>query len=293
MRPKRLGRGLSNLIQPAEETSAVERRMRAAPTGSPPTPGAQEIPLARIRPNPFQPRSRFDETALEELADSIREHGVLQPVVVRATPTDGYELVAGERRLRAAQKVGLEAIPALVREASDQELQTLALVENLQREDLNAVEKARALRAMMRNFTWTQEDVARRVGKARTTIANLLRLLDLPDEILGMVEAGALTGAHARAVLQAEGTERRLVLARLAAAQGLSVREIEKRARSGPTIGKRKQRSVDPYVRDLEARLQRSLSTEVHLRPRGKGGRIEIRYQDAEQLDRILDLLDA
>ncbi len=293
MRAKRLGRGLSNLIQSGEEATAIERRMRTGSPDVPPGDGASELPLARIRANPFQPRARFDDGALGELTDSIRAHGVLQPVVVRRAEDGAFELIAGERRVRAARAAGLAAIPALVRSASDQELQTLALVENLQREDLNAIEKARALQAMMRNFDWTQEDVARRVGKARTTIANLLRLLELPDEILGMVEDGTLSGAHARAVLQAKGTERRLVLARLAAAQGLSVREVERRARSGPTVGKRKARAEDPYVRDLERRLRESLSTDVRLKTRGQGGTIEVRYDDPAQLDRLLDLMGA
>jgi len=285
---------LSNLISSGEAATASERRMRGGtrPVGRETEDGqVLDVPLSEIRPNPFQPRTAFDEQALDELGRSIREHGLLQPVVIRRAAAGGYELVAGERRLRAAQRIGLTALPAILRPATDQELQTLALVENLQREDLNAIEKARALRSMMRNFEWTQEDVASRVGKARTTVANILRLLELPSEIVEMVEAGTLTGAHARAILQAKGTDRRLVLARLAVAQGLSVREIEKRARTGPTVGKRRAREEDPYIRDLETRLQRALGTEVRLKVQGKGGRIEVRYADADQLDRLLDLM--
>lgn len=259
-------------------------------------PGAPEsvvrgIAIASIRPNPFQPRTAFGEGGLEELQASIAEHGVLQPIVVRSGGAGGYEVVAGERRLRASRNLGLETIPALVRSATDEDMQTLALVENLQREDLNAMEKARALRAMMRNLMLTQEDVASRVGKARTTIANLLRLLDLPEEIQAWVEEGRLTGAHARALLQAQGAQRRLDLARQAMAKGWSVREVERRAKAGPTVGKRRTRSEDPYVRDLEDRLRRALSTDVRLMPKGKGGRIEIRYHDADELDGLLELL--
>jgi ParB family chromosome partitioning protein len=252
----------------------------------------REIPVAAIRANPYQPRVVFDPEGLAELADSIRIHGLLQPIVVRQAET-GYEVVAGERRLRAAQALGLERVPVVVRNASDQDMQTLALVENLQREDLNAMEKARALRAMMRNFSITQEDAATRVGKARTTIANLLRLLELPPEIQELVESGRLSGAHARAVLQAQGTDRRLALARIAVEEGLSVREVERRARAGPTIGKRKRPAPDPYVKDLEDRLRRTLGADVRVEIRGKGGRIEVRYHDADDLDRLLDLLGA
>jgi ParB family chromosome partitioning protein len=255
-------------------------------------PPEDRIPIADIRPNPYQPRVSFPEEGLAELMDSIRVHGVLQPVVVRRAAT-GYELVAGERRLRAARALGHPRIPAVVRQATDEDMQTLALVENLQREDLNAMERARALKAMMRNFGITQDDVAARVGKARTTVANVLRLLDLPAEVQGLVESGALSGAHARAVLQAKGDDRRCHLARLAVERDLSVRDVERLARLGPTIGKRKASRSDPFLEDLEARLRRALSAEVRLTKKGQGGRIEIRYQDANDLDRLLELLEA
>ncbi len=301
MRPKRLGRGLGNLLGATPETTspdAVERRSFSPPEAADAARegaeiGTRALPVGEIRRNPFQPRTAFAEEALDELASSIREHGVIQPVVVRPSPTGGWELIAGERRLRAAERIGLDRIPALVRRASDEEMQTLALVENLQREDLNAMEKARAMNAMLRNFGLTQEDVARRVGKARTTIANILRLLDLPSEIQAWVEEGRLSGAHARALLQAQGTERRLSLARLAVERGLSVREIERRARSGPTVGRRRARGEDPYLRDLETRLERSLSTQVRIRTQGKSGRIEVHYHDPDDLDRLLERLGA
>jgi ParB family chromosome partitioning protein len=255
--------------------------------------GVRTLPLTAIKPNPYQPRTAFDEAALRELSDSIRAHGVLQPIVVRRA-LGGYEVVAGERRLRAAKAAGLEIIPTLVREASDEEMQTLALVENLQREDLNAMEKARALRAMMSNLGLTQDQVASRVGKARPTIANILRLLELGPEIQRWVEEGRLSGAHARAVLLAKGPERRLLLAKLAVELGLSVREVERRAASegGGAAGKGGGRS-DPFLADLAKRLERALSTNVRLRPKGKGGKIEIRYHDAADLDRLLELLKA
>jgi ParB family chromosome partitioning protein len=297
VKAKRLGRGLSSLINRTEGAVADrEAATTAAPERATPGPeaaaGVRRLPLAAVRPNPFQPRARFDEAALEELTASIREHGILQPIVVRRTPV-GFEVIAGERRLRAAQALGLESLPAVVRDATDEEMQTLALVENLQREDLNAMEKARALRAMMRNFELTQEGVAERVGKARTTIANLLRLLDLPAEIQAMVEEGVLTGAHARAVLQVRSTSGRIELARKAAARGWSVREVERRARGGPKAGTRRVETRDPYLKDLEDRLRRRLGAEVRMRARGKGGRIEIAYTDNDDLDRLLEALDA
>lgn len=322
MKPKRLGRGLSGLLSrsadavppgggasPAEPRGAAPALGgRLGPASPPPVPGAsgtvaasatddgaRRLPLSGIKPNPFQPRTAFDEAALQELADSIRAHGLLQPIVVRRGIA-GYEVLAGERRLRAAKLAGLSEIPAIVRAATDEEMQTLALVENVQREDLNAMEKARALRSMMGNFSLTQEQVAERVGKARTTIANILRLLDLPGEIQRWVEEGRLSGAQARALLLIKGTEKRLSLARLAVELGLSVREIERRAASESTAHGGPTKSAaqgDPFLADLAGRLQRALGAKVRLVPRGKGGRIEIRYQDAHDLDRLLETLKA
>jgi ParB family chromosome partitioning protein len=250
------------------------------------------VEVSALRPNPFQPRTQFREEPLEDLKASIREHGILQPIVVRRSAT-GYEVIAGERRLRAARALDLATVPVVVRDASDEDMQTLALVENLQREDLNAIEQARALRSMMANFGWTQEDVATRVGKARTTIANMVRLLDLPTEIQGWVEGGALSGAHARALLQAKGDERRVQLAKLAMEGGWSVREVERRAATGPTLGKRKEGRADPFLEDLEGRLRQALGVPARIQRRGKGGRIEIRFHDADELDRLLHQMGA
>ena len=300
MRAKRLGRGLGNLLNRTEGEGppATRERMPQPPPETTDRPahtsadGVEQVALTEIRANPFQPRRTFHEEGLEELCASIREHGVLQPVVLRPA-ADGFELVAGERRFRAARSIGLDRIPALVRQATDEEMQTLALVENLQREDLNAMEKARALAAMMRNFALTQEEVASRVGKARTTIANLLRLQDLPVDVQQWVEEGRLSGAHARAVLQAKGDGRRLELARQAMERGWSVREVERKARAGATVGRRKTRREDPYLRDLEDRLRRTLATDVRLKAKGKGGVLEIAYHDPDELDRLLELMQA
>lgn len=302
MRAKRLGRGLGNLLNRTEGEGgppATDRMPKDEVGGDGRPHGAPEggssvrlVLLTDIRANPFQPRRVFDEEGLEELSASIREHGMLQPVVLRPVGR-GFELIAGERRYRAARSLGLERIPALVRKASDEEMQTLALVENLQREDLNAMEKSRGLSAMMRNFSLTQEDVAASVGKARTTIANLLRLQDLPVDVQQWVEEGRLSGAHARAVLQAKGDGRRIELARQAMEGGWSVREVERRARTGRTVGRRKVRPEDPYIRDLEDRLRRALATDVRLKPKGKGGVVEIAYHGPDELDRILEIVQA
>lgn len=325
MKPKRLGRGLSGLLTRTTETApppaeAVRPGAPAAagaapgavpgslagrvtppapaagaPAAPPPEGGVRRLPVAQIKPNPFQPRTVFEETALQELADSIRQHGVLQPIVVRRG-LSGYEVLAGERRLRAAKAAGLTDIPALLREATDEEMQTLALVENVQREDLNAMEKARALKAMMGNFALTQDQVAERVGKARTTITNILRLLDLPPEIQRWVEEGRLSGAHARALLLVKRHDKRLELGRLAMELGLSVREIERRAAqegAGGTAVAAKPAAGDPFLADLALRIQRAVGAKTRVLKQGKGGRIEIRYQNATDLDRLLELLKA
>jgi ParB family chromosome partitioning protein len=279
---RRLGRGLGGLIQSTvPEPTAEEVR------------SADALPVAEIRPNPYQPRKRFDPAALEDLKSSIREHGVLQPIVVRRGAV-GYEVVAGERRLRACRDLGLERIPAVVRAVDDAGMQTLALVENVQREDLNPLEKARAVKAMMATLNLTQEAVAEKVGKDRATVANLVRILELPEEARTLVEEGRLSAGQARAILQVQGETRRLQLARLVAERDLSVREIERIARLTPGAAKRAPRSAgDPFVADLEDRIRRALSARVRVKSKRKGGVIEIEYADAAELDALLERLGA
>ncbi len=308
MRAKRLGRGLSGLIskttkEPVEaaptaaETRAVgEPPAKAAPTAAPPASagdGILRVAPDTIAKNPYQPRTRFESAELAQLKNSIRDHGILQPLVVRRSPA-GMELVAGERRLRAALDLELEAVPVVVRDATDEEMQTLALVENLQRVDLNPVEKARALRAMMRNFDLTQEAVASRVGKARATIANLLRLLELPEIILEMVEEGRLGGGQARSILQVKGEAARLALARDAVKRGYSVRKIEEiaRRRSRPEAHS-KDTAPNPYVTDIEDRLTRVLGSRVKLRMRRRGGAIEVQFANNDELDRLIEAVES
>jgi ParB family chromosome partitioning protein len=283
---RRLGRGLSGLLQ----STVPESTEPAAP--APDARAADSIALVDVRPNPYQPRTTFDEAALRELEASVREHGILQPIVVRRA-AGGFEIVAGERRVRAARAAGLERIPAIVREVDDVGMQTLALVENLQRQDLNAIEKAKALKAMMAAQGLTQEKVADRVGKDRATIANLLRLLELPDEVRGLVAEGRLSAGHAKAVLQVVGDARRAQLARLILDRDLSVRDAERYARLQPKPGKRGGgASRDPFLADIEERLRRALGVRARIRARGKGGVVELPYADSAALDGLLDRLE-
>jgi ParB family chromosome partitioning protein len=279
---KRLGRGLGGLLQStvAEPTPAEVR-------------GSDALLVAEIRANPYQPRRHFDDASLAELRASITEHGVLQPVVVRRTP-QGYELIAGERRLRAAKAAGLERIPAVVRTVDDAAMQTLALVENLQREDLGPLEKARALRAMMSAQGLSAEEVSARIAKDRATVSNFLRLLELPADVQALVDGGKLSAGQARAILQVSGDTRRSELARLVVERDLSVREVERYARLTP--GARRKAvgggtARDPFLADIEDRIRRALATKVVVTKRGKGGTIEIPYADPAQLDAILDAM--
>jgi ParB family chromosome partitioning protein len=277
-RPASLGRGLAALIPQAVAS----------------TPGPAEIAIASIERNPFQPRTAFEEHALEELAASISMHGVLQPILVTETLA-GYRLVAGERRLRAAQLAGLVRIPAVIRQADDRSQLELALVENLQRADLNAMEAARAYRQLRDQFTLTNEEIADRVGKARPTIANTLRLLDLEPEVQTAIEAGRIGEGHGRAMLGlAPGGQRQLLA--LAIARSLSVRQVEELARRlreetpgrvrAPTA-----RQVDSENERVEDDLRRALGTKVRLARSRRGGRIIIEWYGDEELERLYERL--
>jgi len=277
-----LGRGLGALIpQGAPLAPPVERR----------------VPIAEIRPNPRQPRRVFDENRLAELAESIHHQGMLQPLVVRQVD-QGYELIIGERRLRAAQRAGLERVSVVIKEVSDAESLEMALVENIQREELTPVEEALAYRQLMEEFHLTQEEVAARVGKSRPVVTNLLRVLSLPDEITEAIDQGSLSVGHARALLALETPEHQIELARRVMQQGLSVRETEtlvarlpEAASPGDSLrrqdGERPAR-LDLHLGALEEELIRALGTKVRLHPRKKGGRIEIEYYSNEELEGIV-----
>jgi len=250
-----------------------------------------------IRPNPFQPRQDVDPAALEELKASIRQAGLLQPVVVRPAPQGGgYELIAGERRLRACQALGWERIPAVKREVDDRTALTLALIENLQRDDLSPVDEARGYERLLAEFKLAQQDVADAVGRDRSTVANALRLLKLPAAVLAMLHEGQLSVGHARALLAVEDPRVAATLAREAVAQDLSVREMEDRVRGGraPVRRPRLKKGVGqaPEVRRVEDALRRRLGTDVRVTLRAKGkGQIHVAFYSNDDLARLLELI--
>jgi len=277
-RPQGLGRGLAALI----------------PQRGQPANGPLEIPLDRITGNLQQPRIRMDDAALTTLAASIREHGVIQPILVTET-IDGYQLVAGKRRVRAARMAGLERIPAVVRQLADRDQLELALVENLQREDLDPIEAARAYRQLIDEYAFTQEDLAARVGRARSTVANTLRLLDLHPAVQAAVADGRLTEGHARAIggLDADVQPR---VAQTVVDDDLSVRQAEELARrlKAPrtdTSSARAARTPDPELERVEEDLRRALGTKVRMARSRRGGRIVIEYYSDEELSRLYDRL--
>jgi ParB family chromosome partitioning protein len=255
-------------------------------------------PIEEVFPNRRQPRTRFDDALLEQLAASIREMGVLEPILVRRRSAGGFEIIAGERRWRAAQKAGLREVPIHVRELTEQAAFEAALVENLQREDLNPVETARAFERLVREHAHTQDTIAKRVGKDRSTVSNALRLLKLPEAVLALVETGELSEGHGRALLGAGETGAMLRLAKQAAAEALSVRDVERRARSiaaaarpGSKATTKGKPPSSANVRDLESRLARRLGTRVSVADRKGKGHLTIPFSSYDELDRILALL--
>ncbi len=278
-----LGRGLSALMADVDTTPANEPQVSRK--------SEQTIDIARIAPNPDQPRRTFTEDALEELAASIREKGIIQPLILRVNPRDpgGFEIVAGERRWRAAQRAQLHEVPAIVRELDDTEVLELAIIENIQRADLNAVEEAAGYRQLMDRFGHTQEKLAEALGKSRSHIANLLRLLNLPDAVLEMVRVGDLSAGHARALVTADDPEK---LAREIVKKGLSVRQTEVLAK-GPKAPRDLPSNVTP-IKDADTRhLERDLSAALGMKvsidhlPGKENGAITISYKDLAQLDEV------
>ncbi|KAF0181785.1 MAG: chromosome partitioning protein ParB family [Nitrospirae bacterium] len=250
-----------------------------------------KIDLAKIVPNIHQPRKFFRDEALKELADSIKEKGVLQPVIVSRVGDGTFKLIAGERRWRASQLAGLKKIPALVKDVSSQDAIEIALVENIQREDLNPVETAEAFDRLMKEFKLTQETLSERVGKERATIANYLRILKLPDEIKAHLNSGSLTMGHAKAILSIESRQKQIEAAKVIVNLGMSVRAAEalckKIAHPAP---KAKKQEKMPEVVDLEHKLVRALGTKVKIHHKGKKGIVEIEYYSLDELDRLVDI---
>lgn len=280
---RRLGRGLEALLGPAPTVETA----RAAGQ-------LQEVALGAVRPNRYQPRRTFDPTALRDLSQSLERDGLLQPIVVRADGAGRFELIAGERRLRAAEQLGWEKIGVVVRAVDDRTMLTLALVENLQRDALSPIDEARGYQRLMDEFGSTQRDVGELVGRDRVTVANALRLLKLPDDVQAMVHDGALSAGHARALLQLADAEAQRRAAAAIVDGGLSVREAEAlgktaRAAKGRTA---KTRRVSPEVRRLEDVLRRALQTDISIVRRGKdSGRIGINFYSHDDLARILEII--
>jgi ParB family chromosome partitioning protein len=275
---KALGKGLAALLP--------------EPKTPPPGPaGGAEVGIERLEPNPWQPRSALDPTRLSELAESIRQSGVVQPILVRARG-ERFQIIAGERRWRAARQAGLDTVPVVVRQVPDAELLELALVENIQRQELTALEEAHAFQRLQTELHLTQEEIARRVGRDRSTIANTMRLLRLPRELRELVAAGRLDAGHARALLALSDGEEQVALGREAARKALSVREVERRVAQARaprrrTGGSRK----DANTRAAEERLRAALGARVELARRGRGGTLRIAFRTEAELQRLFDLL--
>ncbi len=296
-RKNKLGKGLGALL--SHGTAQLD-----APKPAPPAPQALPdgtrlllLDPTELLPNPKQPRRHFDEDALAELSESIRRDGVQEPVIVRPAGDGKYELVSGERRCRASILADLKAIPAVCRDISDREMLKLGLIENIQREDLNAIELAAAYQDLVREFDWTQEQLADEVGKKRATVANTLRLLQLPEVVQEQVADGSLSMGHARALLALESPAEQAALARKIIADGLSVRQAERLAAAKANKPGRQTRisvetTRDPNISQVEDDLRRKLGTKVSLKPANNGrGKIEIEYFNNDELERLLALL--
>lgn len=284
---KRLGKGLGALL--GESAVVAARAEAAGPEG-----GILQVPTTRIRPNRYQPRTTFDEEGIRDLAASIAQKGVLQPLIV--TPSeDGYELVSGERRLRAARRAGLLTVPVVVRKVEERELLEIALIENLQREDLDPIEEATGYRQLIDDFGLTQNELATELGKSRPSIANALRLLDLPPDVQQLVHEGALSAGHARALLGLSDGARISQAAAKVARQGMTVRQVEglvRRENTGPREKVKAAPSEQLERSRIQEELQRTLGTKVTVHATSKGkGAIEIAFYSFDDLERLLDLL--
>ncbi len=290
MAVKRLGKGLGALIP----------EMATSPGSSQPqTERIREVEVAKVKPNPFQPRETFDPTALAELKQSISANGIIQPITVRETAS-GFELIAGERRLRAVSELGFENIPAYILDVkSDQEMIELSLIENIQRENLNPIDEANGYQTLISECELTQDEVARRVGKDRSTITNFLRLLKLPMKIQESLISDEITQGHARALLAVEDKSEQIALWKKTVAQKYSVRKIEdlvKKARQGgsKTQPQRTAPSLSPFLQAVENKMRTAFATQVRIQqnPSGKGGKIELEFYSDDDIERISELLD-
>ncbi len=278
--PKKEKQGVEkNLVTPEERVNIV-----------------LNVPVDHIRANPHQPRKEFDEERLDELSDSIRKHGLIQPITVRYIGEKRFELISGERRLRAAKLGGLDEIPAYIREADDEQSMAFALIENIQREELNPLEVALAYKRLLEEFSHTQAEVAEKVGKNRTTVTNMLRLLSLPDFIQAALASNQITTGHARALITVEDPALQQKLLSRIIKQGWSVRQVEDAVRDIHAPQKKKKTikpTSDPFYDEISTRLRRTFSTKVKIKPKAKGGEINIEYYSEEDLERILAIFDS
>ena len=287
---KALGRGLETLLPAARGIQNIAADGAAT---QPSADGIRELPLDLIDRSPYQPRTHLDEAALQELAESIRASGVIQPITVRAI--DGrYQLVAGERRWLASQRAGKATVPAIVRQLSNEQAMEIAIIENLQREDLNPVEQARAYERLSREFGLTQEQMAQRTGKDRSSVSNFLRLLKLPAEVLTLIESAQLSFGHAKALMTLDSPEAMGRMAQRAVQLSMSVRQLEAAAyqlmHPAPPTAK-PERVLDPNVREAEQTLQRALGLRVQIQDHKGKGKIVLEYQSLEDFDRVLEIL--
>jgi ParB family transcriptional regulator, chromosome partitioning protein len=284
---KRLGKGLGALLGEYLPAETAEGQ------------AAEQLPISQLRPNPFQPRQGLDRATLEGLIASIRENGLLQPVLVRPIQDGGWEVVAGERRFQAVQELGWTHVPVVVRDVDDRTMLVLALIENLQREDLSPLDEAHAYRRLVDEFGLTQAQVAERVGRDRSTVANTIRLLGLPEAVRELLAGGKISAGHARALLGLEDEDRVIDLARAAAKNGLSVREVEQRVRQRRHAGKRRKPGAiaadvhsSAYAARAEQALARALGTSARVKLDGANkGRIEVPFRDAEDFERIVEII--
>lgn len=256
--------------------------------------GTATLPISQVEPGLAQPRKQFDPASLAELADSIREHGIIQPLTVRRLPSGYYQIIAGERRWRAAKQAGLEEVPVVIIEADDKKVLELGLIENLQREDLNPMEEARGYQSLMDDFGLTQELVSRRMGKSRPAIANMLRLLALPEDLQTLVEEGTLSSGHARAILALPTTQLQHQAAQRVQESHLSVRQTEQLVKSlqkEPAKKEKKEEPLSVYLEELEKSLSGQLGRKVRIAHRGKKGRIELEYYNEQDLEALLSFL--
>ncbi len=286
-----LGRGLSDLLQVVEIDSAkASAKDEAAPVETQ-AGGVMYVDINDIKPNENQPRKVFDEAKIEELANSISSYGLIQPIILRKAEK-GFEIVAGERRWRAARKANLSKVPCIMKELSDEENMVISIIENMQREDLNPIEEAEALSQMIQRFGFSQEEVAKSVGKSRSYVTNSLRLLKLPKKILDFVQSGQISSGHAKMLIGVEDEKKQMLLAEKVVKEEISVREIEKLVKDVANPKKKPEKKTKrPEISAIEDELKQILGTKVNIKQSGRKGKLEIEYYNREELERLIDIL--